>query len=295
MAKLGVAEPNRGLKLGLNLVAALLHRVGPSRYRISDPLSNAAFALSRRRRLATIRNYRMVFPEMGHREARRLAARSFREYGRTSLDFVYVHRLARPRLISLFRSVGVDDVRRMRAAGLGGIFVLMHLGAWDAGAAWATAVGVPLTAVMADEGSNAVQDLVIWARAEMGLTAVTASHAPRVVLATLRRGGWVALLADIPGDTKSVEVDFLGQRARFSVAPVMLAARTGCPLFAVVSVRTPAGGYLVEVHPPHAVSRDADPATAMGPLLQVFEQAVRRWPEQWFPFEEDRLFAPAGR
>ncbi len=294
MAEVGMEEPNGGLKLGLNLAAALLHQLGPYRYHLSDPLANAAFALSGKRRQAAIRNYQIVFPNMGRRQARRLAARSFREYGRTSLDFVYVHRLGRPQILSLFRSAGVGEVRRMQAAGQGGIFVLIHLGAWDAGGAWATTMGFPLTAVMADEGNESLQKLVVWARAEMGMTAVTASHAPRPILSTLRRGGWVALLADIPGQTRSIEVDLLGQRARFSVAPAMLAARTGCPLFAVTSVRTPAGGYLVEVHPPVAVDRDADPATALGPLLKVFERAIRRWPEQWFPFEEDRLSAPAG-
>jgi hypothetical protein len=28
---------------------------------------------------------------------------------------------------------------------------------------------------------------------------------------------------------------------------------------------------------------------ALRPLLEVFERAVRRWPEQWYPFEEGRI------
>jgi len=277
------------LRAGLALSAAGLHLLGARRYRLSDALANAAFALLPAQRRAAARNYRRVFPEMGRRQARLLARRSFLEYARTSLDFVYVHRLPRPRLMPLFRGFGVEHLRRLGAAGEGGIVVLFHIGTWDAAGAWSSAVGLPLTVVMADEGSPAIQDLVIWARAQMGLRAVVASRSARAVLEALHGGGLVALLADIPGDTPSLEVEFLGHRTRISSAPSMLAARTGCPLVPVVATRSPSGTCLIEVHPPHRLSPDEDPAQALRPVLQVFEQAVRRWPEQWYPFQEGRL------
>ncbi|MHB1526233.1 MAG: lysophospholipid acyltransferase family protein [Candidatus Dormibacteria bacterium] len=283
------------LRGGLNLAAAGLHLLGPHRYRVSDALANASFALQPARRQAAMRNYQRVFLELGPRQARRLARRSFREYARISLDFVYVHRLPRPRLISLCRGVGFEHALRLRAEGRGGIMVLFHLGTWDAAGAWAHAVGIPLTVVMADEGSRSIQDLVIWARAEMGFRVVLASKSARTVLRTLRGGGFVALLADIPGDTPSLEVEFLGHRTRISAAPSLLAARTGCPLLPVVATRSPSGTYLVEVHPPHYIAPDQDPAQALRPLLAVFERAVSRWPEQWYPFEEGRLVDLAPR
>lgn len=289
MADSEAPRAQAALRAGLDLSAAGLHLLGARRYRLSDALANAAFALLPAQRRAAVSNYRRVFPEMGSRQARLLARRSFLEYGRTSLDFVYVHRLPRPRLMPLFRGFGVEHLRRLRAAGEGGILVLFHIGTWDAAGAWASAVGLPITVVMADEGSPAIQDLVIWARAQIGLRAVVASRSARPVLETLHQGGLVALLADIPGDTPSLEVEFLGHRTRISSAPSMLAARTGCPLLPVVATRSPSGTCLIEVHPPHRLSADEDPAQALRPVLQVFEQAVRRWPEQWYPFEEGRL------
>jgi KDO2-lipid IV(A) lauroyltransferase len=289
MAESETPRAKAALRAGLDLAAAGLHRLGSRRYWISDPLANAAFAVLPAQRRAAVRNYRRVFPELDLPGARRLARRSFQAYGRTSLDFVYVHHLARPRLMPLFRGVGVEHLLRLRE---GGILVLFHIGTWDAAGAWANAVGVPLTVVMADEGSRSLQDLVIWARAQMGLQAVVASRSARPVLKTLHRGGFVALLADIPGDTPSLEVEFLGHRTRISSAPSMLAARTGCPLLPVVATRSPSGSYLIEVHPPHRLSPDEDPAQALRPLLQVVERAVRRWPEQWYPFAEGRLLDP---
>ncbi len=291
MADPKTPRPRAVLRLGLGAAAGFLHLLGPSRYRLADAMGTAAFTMLPQRRRATQANFQLVFPELGRRELRRLARRSFREYARTSVDFVWVHGLSRPQLMRSFHGFGEEPVLRMKAEGQGGVLVLMHLGAWDAGAAYALARGIPLTAVMDEGGSPALRDLVVWARARVGLRAVLATSSARPLLRTLREGGWVALLADIPGDTPSAEVDFLGCRTRFSTAPALLAARTGRPLVAVMAVRSPAGGYLVEVHPPVTVARRQDPAEALRPILDIFEAAFRRWPEQWFPFDEGRLRA----
>lgn len=292
MPEVDAAEPRWALRTGLNAAAGLLHLLGPGRYLLSDAIANAAFALQPRRRRVTAANYGRALPGIGRRQARRLAARSFREYARTSLDFVYLHHLPRTRVLEMFRVHGVETLVRLRDQRRGGILVLFHLGAWDAAGACATSRGLPMTAVMAEEGSPALRDLVIWARAEMGMRVVVPTSSARVVVETLRRGRMLALLADIPGDSPAVEVRFLGRRTRVSALPPRLASRTGCPLVPVVAVRSPAGGYFVEVHPAQHLARGADPAEGWRPLLEVFERAVRRWPEQWFPFGEDRLGEP---
>lgn len=285
---LKVDLPPLGLRLGLNTVAAAVQALGPHRYRISDRIANATFALKPAQRRATIRNYRAAFPELGAREARRLAARSFREYARTAIDFLYVQNLPRTRVLSEMRVFGYEThMQGRQLEGKPGILVLIHHGSWDAPGALAIANGVHLTSVMDDEGNAALLRLVIWARAEIGVEVVLASRSPRTMLQRLRAGHWVALVADIPGETPSVEVEFLGHRTRFSVAPAILAAHTGAPLVPATSVRTPNGGYLVELFPPVTVAPDAGPAAALRQLIPVFEAAVRRWPEQWFPFRQD--------
>jgi KDO2-lipid IV(A) lauroyltransferase len=276
--------------VGLNTVAAGVRALGQHRYRLSDPIANATFALQRRRRRATIRNFRAVFPELTAREVRRLAAQSFREYARTAIDFLYIQRLPRPRVLSEMRVYGYEAYMEGRQLeGKPGIVVVIHQGSWDAPAALAIAHDVHFTSVMADEGSKAISDLVIWARAEVGVQVVPASRSPRTLLQKLRAGQWVALVADIPGDTPSVEVEFLHHKTLFSAAPGMLAAHTGAPLVPATSLRTPNGGYLVELFPPVTVARDTDPAEALRQVIPVFEAAVRRWPEQWYPFSPDRL------
>lgn len=290
MAQPGVDLPPLGLRLGLNVTAAAVRALGRHRYRLSDPIANAAFALQPARRRATMRNYRAVFPGLTSREARRLAARSYREFARTAIDFLYIHHLPRTRVVSEMRTWGVEEnILKRQLEGKPGIVVVIHHGSWDVPAPVAVTYGVSLTAVMAEQGGALLSGLVIWARGEMGVEVVLVPRSPRTLLTRLRAGEWVALVADIPGDTPAVEVDFLNRRTLFSAAPGILAARTGAPLVPATCVRTPNGGYLIEIHPPIEVSRDADPAQALRQVIPVFEAAVRRWPEQWFPFSEDRL------
>ncbi|HUY09101.1 MAG TPA: lysophospholipid acyltransferase family protein [Candidatus Dormibacteraeota bacterium] len=280
--------PPLGLRLGLNSVATAVQALGQHRYQIADRIGNATFALQPALRRAAIRNYRAVFPELTAKEARRLAARSFREYARTAIDFLYFQRLARTRVLSEMRVFGYETYMQGRQLeGEPGIIVVFHHGSWDAPGALATAKGIHLTSVMDDEGNAALANLVIWARAEIGVEVVLASRSPRTLLQRLRAGDWVALVIDIPGETPSVEVEFLGHKTHFSAAPGILAAHTGAPLVPAISVRTPNGGYLVELFPPVTVAPDTDPAEALRQVLPVFEAAVRRWPEQWFPFRQD--------
>ncbi|MGH7705507.1 MAG: lysophospholipid acyltransferase family protein [Candidatus Dormibacteria bacterium] len=282
--------PPLPLRLGFTAVATGLQALGSHRYRISDPIANATFALQPGRRRTTIRNFRAVLPNLGHREARRLAARSYREYARTALDFLYVHKLPRGRVLAELRTSGVEaNVIAPQLQGKSGLLVVIHHGSWDVPGAAALAYGVNLVSVMTEENGPTISELVIWARAAIGVRVVPASKAPAALLRQLGRGGWAALVADIPGDTPSVEVEFLGHRTRFSAAPGIFAARTGVPLVPATSVRRPNGGYLIEVHPPVPIEPGTDPAEALRRIIPVFEAAVRRWPEQWYPFREDQL------
>ncbi|MGH7609004.1 MAG: lysophospholipid acyltransferase family protein [Candidatus Dormibacteria bacterium] len=286
----GTPRPPLSLRLGLGAAAVVVRSLGRERFRLSDVLANAAFAVSARRRRTTIANFRAAFPELSAPQARRLAQRSFLEYGRTCLDFLYVHGLSRGRVVAEVRGAGVEEhFDPLFNSGEPGILVMIHQGSWDVASVLAGARGVPLTVVMADGSNPALADLVVWARARLGVRAVTASKSPRTVLQTLKAGGWLGLIIDIPGDTPSVEVTFLGQRTRFSSAAPILAARTGAPLVPIVAVRGPGGTYLVEVHAPVRVGADAAPEDALQRLIPVFEMAVRRWPEQWFPFADDRV------
>ena len=281
------------MRWGFLGATAAVHGLGPWRYRLADLAGTAAFACQPRRAGHTAATYRRALPALDRRAARRMARRSYREYARTAIDFLWIQGLPRHQVLAAVRVAGRHHAERVAAEGRGGIMVLIHQGSWDVPGPVASALGFQITGVMDAGGSRALTDLVRWARARIAVRVVLPGAAARTLLRALRRGEWVALLADIPGDTPHTEVPFLGQRTRFSVAAGLLAARSGASLLPVTCVRRPSGGYLLEAHPPVLVAPGTDPAAALRPLVPVFEASIRRHPEQWFPFDADRLLPPA--
>ncbi len=287
--------PPAWLRWGFLGAAQAVRALGTHRYRVADAIGNAAFACQPARRRETGANFRRALGPLGPHGGRRLAAASYRAYARTAVDFLYVQALTRPEVVALTRVVGREHMERTARRGRGGILVLVHHGSWDVAGAAATAYGYPARSVMDDGTHPRLTALVAWTRARLGLTVTTPSDGPAILLRTLARGGWVALLADIPGPTPAVTVPFFGRSSRFSAAPGMLAARTGAAVHAVTCHRSPDAHYLIEIHPPIRAARGADPADAIRPLLPIFEAAIRRAPEQWFPFDHDRFLGPRAR
>ncbi len=287
-------EPPAWLRRGFRVAAAGVGALGPRRYRLADLVANATFACQPARRRTTQANYRRALGPISPRRARRLAAASYREYARTAVDFLHVQTLGRAGVAALMRVEGLERLERSTAAGRGGILVLIHFGSWDVAGAAAAAFGFPVHSVMDEGTSPLLADLVVWSRRQIGITVATPEHGATALLRTVRRGGWVAIIADIPKTTPAVTVPFFGRPSRFSAAPGLLAARTGAPVHAVTCERAPDGHYVVEIHPPVTLERADEPAAAIRALVPIFEAAIRRTPAQWFPFDQDRFVPEAA-
>ncbi|MBI4617650.1 MAG: lysophospholipid acyltransferase family protein, partial [Planctomycetes bacterium] len=104
------------------------------------------------------------------------------------------------------------------------------------------------------------------------------------VLSILRQGGLVLLAGDI-GDPKLemgelARVPFFGEPAPFPIWPARLSIASGAPILPSFCVRA-GGGYRLEVEPPIFPGAFEDPRELLARLVAVFEEKVRRYPDQW--------------
>ncbi|HKC50737.1 MAG TPA: acyltransferase [Myxococcota bacterium] len=115
------------------------------------------------------------------------------------------------------------------------------------------------------------------------------------IKAAIERGEFVGILGDRVWESergRSVQVPFLGRRARFPLGPFLLQAALGCPMLLSTCVRTGHGRYAAstEVFAAAGVVPRCERAKYAEELAQRYAAALEReclrTPYQWFNFFE---------
>lgn len=138
-----------------------------------------------------------------------------------------------------------EPALREAARTRGAVVALPHSGNWDLAGAWACATGLPVSTV-AEQLADA--DFRAFTRFREGLGMEVWSHRdPRVLphlVAAVRRGRVVCLLADRDLSGAGVEVRWGGRTVTMPGGPALVARRTGAALVPAVSSFTPRGMHL---------------------------------------------------
>lgn len=271
-------------RCGALLARAIPLRVSYAVARGAGWLTYLAWAGGRRRCVAN-----MLRVTGGDAEkARRLARQSFGNYLVYLVDFV---RFLRTDAAEVNRRVAWDGWPSLQAErrGNGIVFVTMHFGNWDLGAAILAQKGFPIS-VIADTFENGpVNRLVIGSREHLGMKVIAAERMGPGILRALRGNDVVAVLVDIPQPADGVEVEFFGERIAVPDGPARIALRAGASVIAATLPRVDPWGDRVTVDAaavPFTPSGDQE-ADVRGLTQAVFrqlEQLVRRDPSQWYIF-----------
>jgi len=184
---------------------------------------------------------------------------------------------------------GIGNLETARAGGRGAILAMPHLGAWDWGGAWLTASGFPLTVVAETLEPPELFDWFAAWRRQLGMTVVPLDRsAGKGVMAALRRGEAVGLLADRDLTGDGIEVEFFGERTRLPGGPATLAIRTGAPLLPAC-VLFEGDHHRGIIRPALDTSRRGslreDVARVTQDMADALAVLVRRAPEQWHVFQ----------
>lgn len=276
----GVAEPprwQRAVYRGLSRFARVL---GTRRFVLSDAAAAVSCALQPGKVRACARRHRRADPTLTEAEARRRALGSYREYYRTAVDLIWAHAMPADAVRRESVVEGYDHMEEARRTHGAGILCLAHFGNWDVAAGISLAWGTPVTTVMREFEPAFLNRIIVWTREERGLEVFTPGRAARGLVGALRRGRFLALLADIPEGGGTVEVRFRGGPVAFSAGPAALAARSHCPILPVACFRDPVRYHVI-------VDRPIAPGP-IGPTTQELadrlDALIPRAPEQWYPF-----------
>lgn len=275
------------VRIAVAAVRVLPVRLSYALARVAGVAAYYAWAGGRRRSIANMR--RVTGGD--DRAARRYARASFGNYAAYLVDFLRFGSLDPDELRA---RVHFDDWAALeeRRAGRGIVFITMHYGNWDLGAAALALHGFPV-AVIADTFANErLNDLVLGARAHLGMDVVAAERMGPRILRHLMRNDVVAVLLDVPvapGESGATTVTFFGEEISVPDGPARLALRAGASVVAATLPRQRRWGEPVrgEVTPvPFTASGDAevDARALTQAVASALEALVRADPAQWYIF-----------
>ncbi len=280
-----LAPPPIALRAGLWTASQLLRALGAGRYALADAIGTCAYALSLGGRRRCAANHRRLDPSLDRGASRRRALASYRNYARTSVDFVWQYAVPAHAIHRHYRAYGLQHAWHALEEHGGGVFALAHFGSWDVAGSCGYASGLRITTVMAPVGPDLVTRIAAWARRRQELEVLLSTNAARGLLRAVRRGRFAAILSDIPDRGDTAAVDFCGGKVAFSTAPAWLGRVAGVPVLPVHCLRYK-GLYRLVVHAPVAIEPGDSDTEVMQRVATALEAAIRRAPEWWYPFNK---------
>jgi KDO2-lipid IV(A) lauroyltransferase len=182
-----------------------------------------------------------------------------------------------------------NRLRERIARGQGAILASAHLGNWYGGGVMVARHGIPVRAVMYRNRAGDPMDQGLVRRGNLKAAFIDGDPFTMMELVRALRGGEVlAMLADNPWDSRSIEIPFFGRPASFPLGPVRLARLAGVPIFPAYCVWNRPRQYEATLCDPIEVG-DGDPEgaerEAMVRLAGSMEEFVGRNLGVWFNFE----------
>ncbi len=128
-------------------------------------------------------------------------------------------------------------------------------------------------------------DYFLRTRGAVGLDLVPIRDASVELLARIRRGDGVALVADRPIGGTGTAAELFGAPCRLPAGPAVLAVETGAPLWVLAVLRDGHGdweGHIERIEVPATGSRHERVRVTLERQVGAFERLIARAPEQWW-------------
>jgi len=190
---------------------------------------------------------------------------------------------------------GEETIARLAAERHGVILASAHVGNWEiAGSLLQDHLGLTVNVALLDAEREALQRVYAPALAQRRFNTIPmtpgAPDTAVALMARLRAGEIVCLLADRVHEGRSAEAQFLGAPAKFPVGPFALAAATGAPVVPVFVTKAGLLRYRFQAGEPVILrdlpneSREAAVNAALRSYVAALERIVREHPSQWYNF-----------
>jgi lauroyl/myristoyl acyltransferase len=223
-----------------------------------------------------------------------LAARSsFRNFGKYVIDFIHFLD-STPEEVR--RRITFDDeldrINAIMAEKKGVIFITLHYGNWDMGAAGLSAYGFPVNVVAETFPHPAMNALIQGSRRHLGMKVTPMEKVGPSIIRALHRGEMLALLIDVPEPGGTVRVNFFGSPTDVPVGPARIALRSGAHVMPAILLRIKGKEEMVrpvvdfDLTFEKSGNEEEDVERLSQAIMSSLERLIRLDPNQWFIFHD---------
>lgn len=240
------------------------------------------------------RNLRRVVGDTAPtRELSALTRQAMRSYARYWLEFFRLPVFSRERILGRMIFEGEEFLADALAGGRGVVLALPHSGNWDHAGAWLVLRGYPFTTVAERLQPEELFDRFVAARQKVGMEVLPLTGGGRttfaLLLARLRAGKTLCLVADREFGDGGIEVSFFGEPAMMPAGPASLALATGAALIPAYLWYSDEGGpggrwcgwMREEIKPPAEGDKRAKIAVMTQALADRFADGIAAHPQDW--------------
>ncbi len=231
-----------------------------------------------------------ILDSADEREVSRASHRSFRNFGKYVVDFIHFLDTTPEEVRRRIVFEDFEPINKAMAEGRGIIFITLHFGNWDMGAAGLSAYGYPVNVVAETFEYPRMNALIQGSRRHLGMKVTPIEKVGPSIVRALRRGEILALLIDVPEPGGTVRVDFFGAPIEVPAGPARIALRTGARVMPAVLVRV--RGEEDKIRPvvdleltyEKTGDEQEDVRRLTQQIMSSLERLIRHHPDQWFIF-----------
>jgi KDO2-lipid IV(A) lauroyltransferase len=282
-SRLACVLPERPLIALADLAGRVWYRASPA---------SAGVARANLRRVCTWLAAEGLGPERARRAAtdpaalERLVRAAFRHRARYYLEVARLPAMDQAYVRERVVVETPEAVERVFASGRPVVFVGAHFGSIELpGVYLAARTGRRPVAPMETLADPELQRYFVRTRGAIGVKIVTLRAARRELLAGLKRGDPVGLIADRDIGGGGMAVPFFGTHAQLPIGPALLAMESGATICVAGVRRTTPGRYaggIEEVSVPTEGTRRERIGATLTALAVAFERMIATAPEQWW-------------
>ncbi len=233
----------------------------------------------KRRARTSLLDYFGASPE----EAERILRASLERYGPMGVEGLRYPIIAK----DVERYIGYEahpDATRAFQSGKGGVLVTLHSGNWELfGVGMDHYGGAPMATLVKRQHFDAWDELA----RKLRTVRVIYPDETRKLYRSVREGYFVNFLMDqgIHNVKDAIPAQFLGHTTGWTPAPATIARFFDIPILPMFIHQEPGERHIIRVHAPIRVPRsddkNADIREATQAIVTVFEEHIRKYPEDW--------------